>query len=103
MAGLERGEAAIVDKATYDPERPASGLSGPVKVGLLFAGLGILLTVIGVFRGQVPLNPLSVFLALLISGGSWGVVSWAVATAAVDVDRDLEEETSADVSGKGRG
>ena len=60
----------------------------------------ILLAIIGIFRGQVPLNPLSIFLALLISGGSWGVVSWAVATAAVDVDRDLEEATSQDVARK---
>jgi len=64
-------------------------LSGPLKVGLIFAALGIVLAVVGIFRGMVPLNPLSIFLALLISGGSWGVVSWAVATAAVDVERDV--------------
>jgi hypothetical protein len=63
-------------------------LSGPLKVGLVCAGLGIALAVIGVLRGAVPLNPLSIALALLISGGSWGVVAWAVATAAADVERD---------------
>lgn len=68
-------------------------LSGPLKVGFIFAGLGILLTIVGIFRGLVPLNPLSIFLALLISGGSWGVVSWAVATAAADVERDVAEAT----------
>jgi hypothetical protein len=27
----------------------------------------------------------------LISGGTWGVVSWAIATAAVEVERDVAE------------
>ena len=97
---MERGGAEVVDKERGALRTPASGLSGPLKVGLVFAVLGILLAIIGIFRGQVPLNPLSIFLALLISGGSWGVVSWAVATAAVDVDRDLEEATSQDVARK---
>ncbi|MDH7485391.1 MAG: hypothetical protein QHJ81_03850 [Anaerolineae bacterium] len=64
-------------------------LSGPLKVGIIFAGLGLVLAIVGILRGMVPPNPLSIFLALLISGGSWGVVSWAVATAAADVDRDV--------------
>jgi len=59
---------------------------------LICAAAGILLAVIGIIRGNVPLNPLSVFLALLISGGSWGVVSWAVATAVVDVEQTLAAE-----------
>jgi len=44
---------------------------------------------VGIFRGMVPLNPLSILLALLISGGSWGIVSWAIATAVVDVEKDV--------------
>ena len=63
----------------------------PLRSGLIFAALGILLAIVGTVRGNVPLNPLSVFLALLISGGSWGVVSWAIATAAVDVEQDISE------------
>ena len=61
----------------------------PLRVGLIFAALGIALAIVGIIRGNVPLNPLSIFLALLISGGSWGIVSWAVTTAMVDVERDL--------------
>ncbi len=64
----------------------------PLKVGLIFAAAGIALAVVGIARGNVPLNPLSIFLALIISGGSWGVISWAIATAAVDVEHDIAEE-----------
>ena len=64
-------------------------LALPLRVGLVCAALGIALAVVGIIRGNVPLNPLSIFLALLISGGSWGIVSWAVTTAMVDVERDL--------------
>ncbi len=62
-----------------------------LRVGLICAGLGMALALVGIVRGAVPLNPLSIFLALLISGGSWGVVSWAVTTAVVDVERDVAE------------
>ncbi|MEZ4735479.1 MAG: hypothetical protein R3E79_50955 [Caldilineaceae bacterium] len=66
--------------------------SGPVKIGAIFGLLGILFTVIGVIRGNVPLHPASIGMALLIGGGVWFVVAWAVATAAADVDRDLAEQ-----------
>lgn len=71
----------------------------PLRVGLICAAAGILLAIVGIVRGNVPLNPLSIFLALLISGGSWGVVSWAVTTAVVDVERDV----AADEAGPGEG
>ncbi|MEZ4870152.1 MAG: hypothetical protein R3C14_52975 [Caldilineaceae bacterium] len=66
-------------------------LSGPVKVGLGFGLIGILLTITGIVRGQVPLQPASIGMALLIGGGVWFLVAWAVATAAADVDQDIEE------------
>jgi hypothetical protein len=66
----------------------------PLRVGLICAALGIVLAIVGIIRGNVPLNPLSILLALLISGGSWGVVSWAVTTAVVDVERDLVEDAA---------
>jgi hypothetical protein len=64
-------------------------LSTPLKVGLAFGIIGIALTVVGIVRGSVPPNPASIAVALLIGGGVWFVVSWAVATAAVDVEEDL--------------
>lgn len=66
-------------------------LSFPLRIGLIAAAVAILLALIGVARGNVPLNPLSILLALLISGGTWGLVAWAVATAAVDVESDVAE------------
>jgi hypothetical protein len=62
-----------------------------VKVGLIFGLIGLALTVVGIVRGTVPPNPASIAVALLIGGGVWFVVSWAVATAAVDVEQDLAE------------
>jgi hypothetical protein len=88
---------------TEKPTRAGRGfwrrLGAPLRVGLIFASLGIALAIVGIFRGMVPLNPLSILLALLISGGSWGVVSWAVATAAVDVDREVAEGVMAEEEG----
>jgi hypothetical protein len=66
-------------------------LSLPLRIGLIAAAVAILLALVGVARGNVPLNPLSILLALLISGGSWGLVAWAVATAALDVEADVVE------------
>jgi len=67
-------------------------LSGPVKIGLGAAVIAILLVIIGIIKGAVPANPLSIFMALLIGGVSWFVVAWAIATAARDVEADLAEE-----------
>ncbi|RME57187.1 MAG: hypothetical protein D6790_13695 [Caldilineae bacterium] len=65
-------------------------LSTPVRIGLYFAAAGILLTVVGIVRGNVPLHPANIAVALLIGGGVWFLVAWAVASAAVDVEEDLE-------------
>jgi uncharacterized membrane protein len=66
--------------------------STPLKVGLGFGLLGLLLTIIGIARGNVPLNPASMGMALLIGGGVWFLVAWAVVTAAVDVERDTVDD-----------
>ncbi len=66
-------------------------LSRPVKIGLGAAAIAIILVIIGIIKGAVPLNPLSILMALLIGGVSWFVVAWAIATAARDVEDDLAE------------
>lgn len=62
-----------------------------MKIGLAAAAIAAVLVIIGILRGNVPLNPLSILLALVISAGSWGLVAWAIATAAADVDADIAE------------
>jgi hypothetical protein len=69
----------------------AMRLTTPVKVGVGFGLVGLALTVVGIVRGAVPPNPASIAVALLIGGGVWFLVSWAVAAAAVDVERDVAE------------
>ena len=61
---------------------------GPVKVGLAFAIIAIVMALIGLLRGSstTPLTARSILMAVLISGGTWGVVSWAIATAVVEVE-----------------
>ncbi|MGD9047262.1 MAG: hypothetical protein PVF77_04365 [Anaerolineae bacterium] len=66
-------------------------LSGPVKVGLLFGLVGALLTTVGLLAGNLaPLTVRSLLLGILLGGGSWGVVSWAIASAAVDATSESE-------------
>jgi hypothetical protein len=73
-------------------------LNGPVKIGLVFGLIGALLTVIGLFMGNLaPLTARSLLLGILLGGGSWGVVSWAIASAAADAtdtDEGMEGPTS---------
>ncbi|HDN80918.1 MAG: hypothetical protein DRI61_00515 [Chloroflexi bacterium] len=64
-------------------------LSGPVKIGLTFGFLGALLTVIGLIR-QGNFHPLSILLGILLPGLTWGVVSWAIALAVVEVESEEE-------------
>ena len=68
-------------------------ISIPVRVGLGFAVAGLALTIIGILRGNVPANAASIAMALLIGGGVWFVVSWAVATAAANVEQDVAAES----------
>ena len=76
--------------STLNTDKPPlwKRLSLPLRIGFIAAAVAILLALIGIARGNVPLNPLSILLALLISGGAWGLVAWAIATAAVDVEND---------------
>lgn len=71
-------------------------LNGPLKVGLFFALLGIVLTVIGIFRDPTtPNTAWSLGVGSLISGLTWGLVSWAIATAAVEVEDDVRQVEAA--------
>ncbi|NPV08919.1 MAG: hypothetical protein HPY83_13275 [Anaerolineae bacterium] len=64
-------------------------LSGPTKVGLAFAALAIVLTVAGQLRHPGDITFRSLVMGILIGGGSWGLVSWAIAYAAWDVEKEI--------------
>ena len=67
-------------------------LGVPGRIGLELGLLGAVLTVLGlVFGNLATLTVKSVLLGILIGGGSWGFVSWAIASAAVDATSDEEE------------
>ncbi len=66
-------------------------LGGPVKIGLVLGLIGALLTVIGLLMGNLaPLTARSLVLGVLLGGGSWGLVSWAI--SAVAAEAVAEEE-----------
>jgi hypothetical protein len=64
-------------------------LSGPVKIGLLLGLIGAILTVSGLIWGSfAPLTAQSLVLGILLGGGSWGVIGWAIASASADALAD---------------
>jgi hypothetical protein len=67
-------------------------LGVPVKIGVAFAVVAGLMALVGwVVRPEYTSRSLlSLFLAVLISAGTWGLVSWAIAAAAVEATRKEE-------------
>lgn len=65
-----------------------SHLSGPLRVALFFAALAILLTLLGLWRAH-NLSLRNVLLGIVLCGGTWGLVSWAIAAAVVQVEEDM--------------
>jgi hypothetical protein len=65
-------------------------LHGPVLVGVIAALIAIILSVFGMIRNPdaTPLNIRSLLLVILLAGGSWGLIAWAIATAAVEAGKD---------------
>ncbi len=71
-------------------------LSGPVKVGLTFFLVAVLLSVVGIVRNpDTPATVQTILIATTISGLTWGLIAWAVATAILDVEEDLDERDGA--------
>lgn len=65
-------------------------LRGPILVGIVAALVAIGLSLYGMLTNPnaVPLNLRSFLLVVLIAGGSWGLIAWAIATAAVEAGKD---------------
>ncbi len=67
-------------------------ISTPIKIGLLFATIAALMALVGWIARPTYTSRslLSLLLAIVISAGTWGLVSWAIAAAASEVSRDEE-------------
>jgi hypothetical protein len=65
-------------------------LRGPVLVGVVAALIAIGLSIFGMVRSAetTPLNLSSLLLVIVLAGGSWGLIAWAIATAAVEAGKD---------------
>jgi hypothetical protein len=65
-------------------------LRGPVLIGVVAALIAIALSVYGMLTNPnaTPLTIRSLLLVVLIAGGSWGLIAWAIATAAVEAGKD---------------
>lgn len=65
-------------------------LHGPVLVGVIAALIAIGLSVFGMIRNPeaTPINLRSLLLVIVLAGGSWGLIAWAIATAAVEAGKD---------------
>ena len=70
--------------------RIRGALHGPVLIGVIAASIAIGLSVFGMVRNPeaTPLNVRSLLLVVVLAGGSWGLIAWAIATAAVEAGKD---------------
>lgn len=70
--------------------RVRGALHGPVLIGVVAALVAIGLSVFGMIRNpeSTPLNIRSLLLVVVLAGGSWGLIAWAIATAAVEAGKD---------------
>lgn len=69
-------------------------LGTAVKIGIIFAIISGLMAATGwaVRPDYTSRSLLSLFLAVVISAGTWGLVSWAIAAAAIEATKDNGEE-----------
>ncbi len=70
------------------PKTRHSRPGGPIIVGTCFAVLAIVLTLVGLWR-EDNLSLRNIVLGIVLCGGTWGLVSWAIASAVVQVDEDV--------------
>ncbi len=85
------------EKISVQPNPPTDFLSrarqilrGPILVGVIAALLAIGLSLFGMLTNPnaTPLTLRSFLLVIVIAGGSWGLIAWAIATAAVEAGKD---------------
>jgi len=69
---------------------PRRQLGGPLRVGLSFAVLAIILTLVGLGRAN-NLSWRNIVLGIVLGGGTWGIIAWAIAVAIAQVDEEVAE------------
>ncbi len=89
----EEKQTALTEGAAAPPTfaaRVRGILHGPLLIGLVAALIAIALSVFGMVRNPdaTPLNVRSLLLVIVLAGGSWGLIAWAIATAAVEAGKD---------------
>lgn len=73
-------------------QRVRGALHGPLLIGVVAALIAIGLSFYGMLVNKAaPLNLQSILLVILVAGGSWGLIAWAIATAAVEAGKDDTE------------
>ncbi|MBI5031495.1 MAG: hypothetical protein HZB51_13280 [Chloroflexi bacterium] len=84
----EQRNQSIASQSIWTRVRGA--FHGPVLVGVIAAFVAIALSVFGMVRNPeaTPINLRSLFLVVVLAGGSWGLIAWAIATAAVEAGKD---------------
>ncbi len=70
--------------------RVRGALHGPLLIGLIAALVAIGLSLYGMLTNPsaTPLTLRSFVLVVVIAGGAWGLIAWAIATAAVEAGKD---------------
>ncbi len=86
---LGGGQPDTVQQQSSLWQRVRGALHGPLLIGLVAAIIAVGLSLYGmIVNHAAPLTLNSIVLVILIAGGSWGLIAWAVATAAVEAGRD---------------
>ena len=77
-------------KNTSWAARARGALHGPLLIGLVAAAIAIALSLFGMLRQPqtTPLTLQNFLLVIVAAGGSWGLIAWAIATAAVEAGKD---------------
>jgi hypothetical protein len=85
-------QAAHAEKPESRLRRIWTRLGTAVKIGILFAIIAGLMAAVGwvVRPDYTSRSLLSLLLAVVISAGTWGLVSWAIAAAAIEATKEEE-------------
>jgi uncharacterized membrane protein len=65
-------------------------ISVPVRIGLAAAAVAAVLTLVGLWRGGL-FTWRNVLTGLILGGGTWGVITWAIVQTVFMVEEDTQE------------